>query len=262
MRADPVVSPSGPGGVTAAADAVLLGRLASAEQTLRDISHALAHDLRTSLRHVASYAQLLGEPSCVHQPEQVGRLSLKVLDSSRRLERLMEAVSDLARVQAEDLRPEWVDSAAMVRSVMQGLGTGGPGAVGQGVRVPCRVVTELPPAFADAGLLRRVWAELLDNAVRHARTSAEPCVEVGYEAVPGGNVFVVHDNGPGFEPDKAAVLFGLFQQGQKGSSPSPGQGVGLAMVRRIVECHGGRVWASSRPGQGASFGFSLPASPD
>ena len=255
MRADPAVSPPGPGGVAAPADAVLLGRLASAEQTLRDISHALAHDLRTSLRHVASYAQLLGEPSCAHQPEQVARLSLKVLDSSRRLQRLMEAVSDLARLQAEDLRPEWVDSAAVVRSVMQGLG-----AAGEGADVSCSVVSELPPAFADADLLRRVWAELLDNAVRHARTSADPRVEVGYEAVPGGNVYVVHDNGPGFEPDKAAVLFGLFQQGQR--APSPGQGVGLAMVRRIVECHGGRVWASGRPGQGASFGFSLPASPD
>lgn len=204
------------------------------------------------MRHVASYAQLLGELHSADQPEQVARLSQKVLDASRRLQRLMESVSDLARLQVEDLRPDWVDSAALVRSVMQGLDIGAaPGAV------RCEVVTELPPAFADADLLRRVWAELLDNAVRHASTSEQPLVEVGHEAVPGGSAYFVHDNGLGFEPEKSAMLFGLFQQGA--AAPSPGQGVGLAMVRRIVECHGGRVWASTRPGQGASFGFSLPA---
>lgn len=252
LRSDPATSTSGSGGAAASADAAVLGRLASAEQTLRDISHALAHDLRTSMRHVASYAQLLGELHSADQPEQVARLSQKVLDSSRRLQRLLESVSDLARLQVEDLRPEWVDSAALVRSVMQGLDIGGASG-----SVHCELVTELPPVFADAGLLRRVWAELLDNAVRHASTSDHPLVKVGHEAVPGGRAYFVHDNGLGFEPEKSAMLFGLFQQGS--AAPSPGQGVGLAMVRRIVECHGGRVWASTRPGQGASFGFSLPA---
>ena len=106
-------------------------------------------------------------------------------------------------------------------------------------------------------LLRRVWQELLDNAWRHARSHVSPRIEVSYEAVPGGHAYFVHDNGLGFEPEKAAELFGLFQRAQGG--PAPGLGVGLAMVRRIVECHGGRVWATARPGQGASFGFSLPA---
>mgnify|MGYP006196472075 FL=1 len=72
--------------------------------------------------------------------------------------------------------------------------------------------------------------------------------------MPGGHAYFVHDNGLGFEPDKAAELFGLFQR----ADAVPGLGLGLAMVRRIVECHGGRVWATARPGQGASFGFSLP----
>ncbi|MFP8781007.1 sensor histidine kinase [Hydrogenophaga sp. RWCD_12] len=255
MRSDQATSPSGSGGAAASADAAVLGRLVSAEQTLRDISHALAHDLRTSLRHVASYAQLLGDLPGAEQPEQVARLSQKVLDSSRRLQRLMESVSDLARLQVEDLRHEWVDNAALVRSVMRGLDIGG-----ESGSVRCEVVAELPPAFADAGLLRRVWVELLDNAVRHASTSDHPLVEVGHEAVPGGSAYFVHDNGLGFEPERSAMLFGLFQQGA--GAPSPGPGVGLAMVRRIVECHGGRVWASNRPGQGASFGFSLPAAAD
>ncbi len=227
-------------------------RLASAEQTLRDISHALAHDMRTSLRHVASYAQLLRDSVHAAGQDQTLRLATKVVDSSRHLQRLMDSVSALSRLQAADLQPEWVDIAAMVRSVVRELD-----AQGGGVRVACRVANDLPPAWGDTFLLRRVVFELLDNAWRHARSHSAPCIDVHWEPVPGGGAYFVHDNGLGFDPDKAAELFGLFQRAQ--GAPAPGLGVGLAMVRRIVECHGGRVWATARPGQGASFGFSLPA---
>jgi light-regulated signal transduction histidine kinase (bacteriophytochrome) len=240
---------SGPGFQDTSA---LATRLSSAEQTLRDISHALAHDLRTSLRHVASYAQLLADPGCADQPEQVTRLSVKVIDASRRLQHLMESVSALARLQVADIQPEQIDANAMVRSVLDDLGRGAGG-----MQVECVIPTDLPPARADAVLLLRVWQELLDNAWRHASGHAQPRIEVSYESVPGGHAYFVHDNGPGFEPGKAAELFGLFQR--SAGSPDPGLGVGLAMVRRIVECHGGRVWATARPGAGASFGFSLPA---
>lgn len=253
MRADPAVSLPGDGGASVPGDSGSAGRLVSAEQTLRDISHALTHDLRSSLRHVTSYAQLLEEAGGEEHPEQMVRLSRKVVEASRRLQLLMDSVSDLARVQVDDLKPEWVDTAAVVRSVVERLDVGGPHGVTR-----CRVVTDLPPVVADAGLLRRVWIELLDNALRHAGTNETPRVEIGHESVPGGCAYVVHDNGTGFEPEQADMLFGLFRQGP-GALP-PGQGVGLTMVRRIVECHGGRVWASTRPGQGASFGFSLPTS--
>jgi signal transduction histidine kinase len=235
----------------AASEAALAARLASAEQTLRDIAHALAHDLRTSLRHVVSYAQLLGDPGYSAQPEAAERISLKVLDSSRRLQRLMESMAALARLQVADVKLETVNTTELVRSLIQNFGEGAGG-----TRVACVLATELPPALADAGLLRRVWQELLDNALRHARSHSAPRIEVSYEAVPGGHAYFVHDNGLGFEPEKAAELFGLFQRAQ--GAPAPGLGLGLAMVRRIVECHGGRVWATARPGEGARFGFSLP----
>ena len=252
LRSDPMAPESGPGLVSAASDASMAARLASAEQTLRDISHALAHDLRTSLRHVASYAQLLTDPAYAAQPEQATRLAHKVLDSSRRLQHLMESVSALARLQAEDLQFQTVHTTDLVRSLIRELDAGP-----RGTRVACVLAPDLPSALADPALLRRVWQELLDNAWRHARSHGQPRIEISYEAVPGGHAYFVHDNGLGFEPEKAAELFGLFQRAQGG--PAPGLGVGLAMVRRIVECHGGRVWATARPGQGASFGFSLPA---
>ena len=243
------MSQSGPGPQGTLA---LASRLSSAEQTLRDISHALAHDLRTSLRHVASYAQLLGDPAYVDQPDQVARLSVKVIDASRRLQHLMESVSALARLQAADIQPQRTDTGTMVLSVLADLRR-----ESQGALVECVVAADLPPALADAVLLRRVWQELLDNAWRHALGHGQPRIEVSCESVPGGQAYFVHDNGLGFEPEKAAELFGLFQRSAR--SPDPGLGLGLAMVRRIVECHGGRVWATARPGEGASFGFSLPA---
>ena len=249
LRSDPQGSQSGS---RLESDPTLAGRLASAEQTLRDISHALAHDLRTSLRHVASYAQLLGDPAYAGQPGQVARLSHKVMDSTRRLQHLMESVSALARLQAADLQPVPVNVGEMVQSVIRDLERGRDGSA-----VACVLAPGLPPALADAALLRRVWQELLDNAWRHARSHGQPRIEVSYEPVPGGHAYFVHDNGLGFEPEKAAELFGLFQRSS--GAPDPGLGVGLAMVRRIVECHGGRVWATARPGEGARFGFSLPA---
>jgi light-regulated signal transduction histidine kinase (bacteriophytochrome) len=203
------------------------------------------------LRHVISYAQVLGDPAYADQPEAAKRISLKVLDSSRRLQRLMESMAALARLQVADVQLETVDTTALLRRLIRELDERT-----HGHRVACVLAPDLPPAVADAGLLRRVWQELLDNAWRHARSHVSPRIEVSYEAVPGGHAYFVHDNGLGFEPEKAAELFGLFQRAQ--GAPDPGLGLGLAMVRRIVECHGGRVWATARPGEGARFGFSLP----
>lgn len=235
-------------------DAAVADRLASAEQTLRDISHALAHDLRTSLRHVASYAQLLGEPVHASDPQHVARLSHKVLDASRHLLQLMESVSALARLQAADLTLQTVDTVSLLRTLIRERD-----ARAEGPRVAVVLTQPLPPVWADAVLLRRVWQELLDNAWRHAGSHPQPRVEVSHEPVPGGHAFFVRDNGHGFDPEKAAALFGLFRREQ--GARSPGLGLGLAMVRRIVECHGGRVWATASPGEGARFGFSLPQAP-
>lgn len=253
LRADPLAPESGPGLASPVeVNAALAKRLASAEQTLRDIAHALAHDLRTSLRHVTSYAELLEDHVGSGEPEPTLRLARKVFDSSRQLQRLMASVAALARLQVADLRPEPIATAELVRSICQELGERSRGAV----RVACDVAPDLPPMVADRALMRQVWQELLDNAWRHAGSHPAPLIEVRFEAVPGGQAFFVHDNGEGFDPDRTAELFGLFQRAH--GEPAPGLGAGLAMVRRIVECHGGRVWATARPGEGASFGFSLP----
>jgi len=251
LRSDSTAHDAGSGLTVRVPDSSVAAQLVSAEQTLRDVSHALAHDLRTSMRHVVSYAQMLTDPAHAHQTEQVMRLSHKVLEASRRLQQLMDSVSALARLQPRDLRHETVNTEDLLRTLIRELDQSS-----EGSRVACVLAPGLPLVRADAILLRRVWRELMENAWRHARHHAQPRIDIGHAAVPGGHAFLVHDNGPGFEPSAAPKLFGMFQ-GARGA-PVHGPGVGLAMVRRIIECHGGRVWASSVPGEGASFGFSLP----
>ena len=118
-------------------------------------------------------------------------------------------------------------------------------------------VTELPEADVDPSLLRQVLGNLLENALKSTRTVAQPHIEVGMESDGGEPVFYVRDNGVGFAPQFADRLFVVFQK-LHADSGFEGHGVGLSIVKRIIEKHGGRVWAESAPGHGATFCFTLP----
>ena len=115
-------------------------------------------------------------------------------------------------------------------------------------------VGELPDALGDATLLRQVLSNLLDNALKYSRHQGEPMVSVGFDVEAGA--YFVRDNGMGFDMTRANKLFGLFQR-LHAHSDVPGMGVGLAIVSRIIERHGGSIWAESAPGQGATFWFRL-----
>ena len=119
-------------------------------------------------------------------------------------------------------------------------------------------VGPLPPARGDPAMLRLVWRNLLSNALKYSRTRPQAQVRVEGEQQGAECVYRVRDNGVGFDASQAGLLFGVFQR-LHGEAEFEGTGVGLANVRRIVERHGGRVWAEAREGQGATFGFSLPA---
>ena len=236
-----------------APDALVHHHLASAEETLRQITHGIAHDLQSSLRHVASYAGLLAERIDTGDVHEAPRLAQKVLGASRQMQSLLDAMRSLAQVQRSCLQRTVVDSIALVHGLREEL------LLVDGPTPLWQVDPFLPTVHADALLLRQVWRHLLHNALRFSRTADEPRISVGWQPVPQGLAFFVHDNGCGFEQEHAARLFSLFQRLQPVSGEAPGGlGAGLALVRRIVDCHGGRVWASARPGQGATFGFSLP----
>ncbi len=117
---------------------------------------------------------------------------------------------------------------------------------------------ELPPARGDQALLRQVWVNLLSNAVKYTGQRAEAAIEVGAATANGENTYWVKDNGAGFDMRFADKLFGVFQR-LHSDAEFEGTGIGLAIVKRIVTRHGGRVWAESEVGKGTAMYFTLPA---
>ena len=118
---------------------------------------------------------------------------------------------------------------------------------------------QLPPARGDKALLRQVWVNVLSNAVKYTGPRPEAVIEVGASQEGGENIYWVKDNGVGFDMRYADKLFGVFQRLHSGSE-FEGTGIGLAIVKRIVTRHGGRVWAESKLGESTALYFTLPAS--
>lgn len=225
-------------------------RTAELERSMRDmeaISYSIAHDLRAPLRSVNGFAQVIVDEEAGRLSEQGREMFARISRSARNMGQMITDMLELLRVVQVELEPQPVDMVALAHAVAEALGPQAPAA-----RID---VQALPLAMGDATLLRQVLSNLIDNALKYSRQQAGPHVVVGHDASQGA--YFVRDNGIGFDMARANKLFGLFQR-LHAHSDVPGMGVGLAIVSRIVERHGGRVWAESAPGQGATFWFSLP----
>lgn len=227
-------------------------RTAALERSMRDmeaISYSIAHDLRAPLRSVNGFAAIVRE-------EEADRLSAngrdmfeRIVRSARNMGQMLTDMLEVLRVVRVELDAVPVDMRELALSVGESLSSQMPQA-----RIDVGV---LPHAMGDATLLRQVFFNLMDNAMKYSRHQPIPHVLAGFDA--GQRAYFVRDNGMGFDMAHAEKLFGLFQRLHPGSDV-PGMGVGLAIVARIIERHGGRIWAESAPGKGATFFFRLPQS--
>jgi len=213
----------------------------------------LSHDLRAPLRVVEGFTRIVKE-DYGPQLDRVGNDHLeRVLGAAARMNLMIDAMLALARLSQQPLTRQPVNLSQLAGFVVEDLRRAEP---------EHAVEVELDPEIAvqgDPTLLRLVLENLLGNAWKYSAKAVAPRVELRREAAPAGQLgFVVRDNGAGFDMRSADRLFGLFQR-LHSASDFPGHGVGLASVRRIVERHGGRVWAESEPGKGASFHVVLPA---
>jgi signal transduction histidine kinase len=163
---------------------------------------------------------------------------------------LIDDLLSLSRITRTDLVRRSVDLTVMARAVCEELAAAQPGR-----RVSCTVEDGLD-AVADPRLMRQVLENLLGNAWKFTSKQADARIEFGAQGGAEGRVFVVRDNGAGFDPAYADRLFGVFQR-LHAMHDFPGTGVGLAIVDRIVKRHGGRIWAESAVGKGATFYFTL-----
>jgi len=222
--------------------------LEQSNRELEAFSYSVSHDLRTPLRAIDGFSQLLlRQHGALLPPEGQGLLE-RVRESAQRMGHLIESLLSLSRIGRRELAPRDVDLSALAAQVLDELAAAEPGR---------RVERAIQPglvARGDPDLLRILLDNLLGNAWKFTAGKPKARIEVGRE----GEAFVVRDNGAGFDLAHAGRLFEPFQR-LHGDTEFQGTGIGLAIVARIVQRHHGRVWAEARPGKGATFRFTLDA---
>jgi PAS domain S-box-containing protein len=228
-----------------------VAELIVANNELDAFTHSLAHDLRAPLRHMHGFATLLCETSNKRLDAEGRRFLGKILQSSGEMGRLVDELLAFARLGRVELQQTQVDLQRLVEEARQQLA---PDTQGRPISWQ---VGQLPNVSADPALLRQVLVNLLSNAVKYTNKKDDARIEIGSSNGNGEITVFVRDNGAGFEMEYAQKLFRVFQRLHR-AEEFEGTGVGLANVRRIIERHGGRVWAEGQPGHGATFYFSLP----
>jgi signal transduction histidine kinase len=230
---------------------------AHAEEVNRELEsfgYTVAHDLRAPLRSIEGFSHALLEDHA-HQLDETGRRYLRfVCDSARRMAQRIDDLLALSRVTERDLQHSVVDLSELARESVARLAREAPS---RHVEVTIR---DGLTAYGDGRLLEIVLDNLIGNAWKFTSKREAARVEVGAAARCDQLVYFVRDNGAGFDVAAAATLFGVFQRFHA-VTDFEGTGIGLATVQRIVHRHGGRVWAESEPGRGATFYFSLGPRP-
>jgi signal transduction histidine kinase len=221
--------------------------LAELNIELEAFTDSVSHDLRAPLRGMRSYAALLKSSEL---PDAAAVLLERIIAQGEHMDELIDALLELSQISRSDLRRTGTDMSEAAVATLQGL---------QSRDAARRVHWSVEPgmrAHADARLMRILFENLLGNAWKFTRERAEARIEVGRSAG-AREAFFVRDNGAGFDPAYAERLFQPFQR-LHAASRFEGTGIGLATVQRIVRRHGGRIWAESKPDQGATFHFELP----
>ena len=226
--------------------------LARANVELEAFAYSASHDLRTPLRAIDAYAAMLTEDEGARLSDQ-GRRSLeRIRTSTTRMAELVDRMLELSRVGRSELRVEALDLAKLAHEVTEELR-----ALDQDHRVEFVCAPELV-ARGDRALVRTLVFNVLQNAWKFTHGRPAPRVEFGSENGAGGElVYFVKDNGVGFDPGLAEKIFRPFQRLHR-DDEFAGTGIGAAIVARVVERHGGRVWADGKVGEGATFRFTLP----
>jgi len=227
------------------------GDLARKNAELERFNYTVSHDLKSPLVTIRGFAGLAGTDLAAGRHDAVRKDLGRIVAAADKMHRLLDDLLELSRIGRVVHPPEDVSLAELVKDAIELLkGSFEP----KGVAV--HVAADLPMVHADRRRLLEVLQNLLENAAKFMGAQAQPKVEVGWRQDGTERVFYVHDNGQGIEPRFLERVFGLFE---KLDPACDGTGVGLALVRRIIEAHGGRAWAESEgPGRGATFCFTLP----
>jgi light-regulated signal transduction histidine kinase (bacteriophytochrome) len=222
-----------------------------ANRHLESFSYSVSHDLRAPLRAIRSFGVILKE-EFAQQLDDEGRSHLeRVCGAAHRMEELIDGLLSMGRIVNSPLNRKGVDLTALTHEVVGELRRADP------QRSVDVIVHEGLAAAGDPILVRAALVNLVSNAWKFTSKRERARIEVGKQGDEKGHpIFFVRDNGAGFDMEYSRKLFGVFQRlhGQE----FPGHGIGLATVERIISRHGGRIWPEGRPGEGATFFFTLP----
>jgi PAS domain S-box-containing protein len=222
-------------------------QLESANKELESFSYSIAHDLRTPLRAVAGYSTMLSEDYGSQFDQEGLRLLGELRHNSKKMGDLIDDLLTFSRLGRNTVKKSLVDMEGLIESVLNELAP-----------LKAKILTgRLYPILADSPLIRQVMINLLSNAVKYSSKNKDPMIEIFSEQTDNEVIYSVCDNGVGFDMEYASKLFGVFQR-LHSDEEFQGTGVGLAIVRRIIERHGGKVWATAKPDEGATFCFQLP----
>lgn len=232
-------------------------QLQEINQDLESFSASVSHDLRAPLRHIGSFVELLREELGEQAEPQVLRHLGTIAQSAEHMGQLIEGLLAFSRLGRAPLARRGVAMGALLQSSLNRV-RHDPSLQRPADSVHWRLPTDWPEVPGDALLLSQVWDNLLANALKYSRPRELAEIEVGWSTEGGETVFWVRDNGVGFDLRRADKLFGVFQRLHR-ARDFEGTGIGLALCRRILERHGGRIWAASAPEQGSTFSFALPS---
>jgi len=227
-------------------------RVAERTAELEAFTYSVSHDLRAPLRHIDGFSKLLLEEHGAGLSNQAQHYLTRVRDGTRRMGMLVDDLLNLSRLGRRDLSLRLTGLGSLVEEVRGELAAD---TVGRQIEWQ---VGPLPFVECDPALMKQVFANLLSNALKFTRTREKAVIQIGLASEDDPLVVFVRDNGVGFSMKYADKLFGVFQRLHR-QEDFEGTGVGLATVQRIIQKHGGRVWAEGELNQGATFYFTLGA---
>lgn len=223
-------------------------QLEAANRELETFSYSVSHDLRAPLRAINGFTRILEEHAGDRLDTEGRRLLGRIASGALRMNILIDSLLEFARAGRAELRRSLADTAEIAASAVAEVRLAYPEAEVS--------IGDLPSMRADADLLREVMVNLVDNAFKYSSKSSNPKVEIGHLPDAQGGTIFVRDNGAGFDPARTQDLYEPFRR-LHSDAEFPGTGIGLALCKRIIERHSGRLWAQSSPGKGATFFFHL-----
>jgi signal transduction histidine kinase/ActR/RegA family two-component response regulator len=224
-------------------------QLEAANRELEAFSYSVSHDLRAPLRAIDGFSRILSDYAA-HLPEDAQYSLQRLRHNTQRMAQLIDDLLTFSRLSHQPLRKQEVTVREVVHDVLESLQSERNG------RSVEYVIGKLPPCQADPVLLRQVYVNLVSNALKFTRPRATARIEIGSQEHEGARVYYVKDNGVGFDMQYADKLFGVFQRLHR-LEEYEGTGAGLAIVQRIIQRHGGRIWAEGVVDRGATFLFTL-----